>query len=99
MNNYKNIFESLLKAETEEEVHNIVGIGAIFQNNKNWREYGDVENNWGQVGTQQDEATAALVEKITNSIDSLLLLKCRLENIDPKSTSAPDDIFVATEKF
>lgn len=99
MNNFKNIFDSLLKAETEEEVHNIVTKNAIFQNDENWRGYGDVENNWGPVGAQQDEATPALVEKITNSIDSLLLLKCRLANIDPKSTSAPDDIFVAAEKF
>lgn len=99
MDSYKNIFEALLKAETEEEVHNIVEKEQLFQNNENWKKYGDLENNWGSVGTQQDEASAALVEKITNSIDALLLRECRLKDINPKSDSAPRDIFSAAEDF
>ncbi|MDD5436125.1 MAG: hypothetical protein PHX20_01105 [Candidatus Omnitrophica bacterium] len=99
MDKYKKILDSLLKAETEEEVNNIVENDAIFKNESNWKKYGDLDNNWGSVGNQQDEAAAALVEKLTNAIDALLLLKCRLENIEPTSDKAPKDIFSAAEQF
>jgi len=95
----KHILQALLKADTENEVHSIVAKEDIFCNGQNWRKYGDLENNWGSIGSQQDEASAALVEKLTNSIDALLLLECRQRGVDPKSDKAPKDIFSATEAF
>ena len=99
MKNYNNIFEKLLKAETEKQVDKIIRTEPIFKNEKNWQNYGDISNNWGSAGGQQDESTAALVEKLTNSIDALLLYKCRVEGIDPRSEEAPKDIFSAAEEF
>jgi hypothetical protein len=99
METYNNILEALLKAETENDVEKVIRQESIFQNQENWKKYGDLENNWGSIGSQQDEATSALVEKLTNSIDALLLLKCQLSGINPKSEAAPRDIFSATESF
>ncbi len=93
------ILLGLLNAETEEEINKIIRREKILENNNNWKSYGNLENNWGSAGNQQDEACAALVEKVTNSIDAMLLLKCKLAKIDPTSKQAPRDIFEAAEKF
>ncbi|MBN3033092.1 MAG: hypothetical protein JW873_03255 [Candidatus Saganbacteria bacterium] len=98
MDNRK-LLESLLLSETEDEVDKIVTTNVVFQKEDNWKKYGALENNWGSVGSQQDEASSALVEKIVNSIDALLLLKCNQIGIDPKSSSAPADMFLAAERF
>ena len=49
---------------------------------------------------QQPNAVPALIEKITNSIDSILIKECKLRNIDPKNKEdAPKSMSQAVEKF
>jgi len=45
--------------------------------------------NLNQINNQQSDATAALVEKLINAIDAVLLAKCYEAGIDPKGPEAP----------
>jgi hypothetical protein len=90
---------SLLHAETEDEVVGILKRAGYWDDQKVWRYYGDVENNWGQGGNQQSLAEAALAEKIVNSLDARLINECLVRGIDPKSDKAPRSIREAVARF
>jgi hypothetical protein len=47
-----------------------------------WRYFDDNENNFSDIGNQQSEATAALIEKIVNSVDARLMNACWQAGID-----------------
>lgn len=54
---------------------------------------------FGIVRGQQSNPIAALVEKVTNSIDAILMKKCFEAGIDPKSSTAPKTMEEAINKF
>ncbi|MDA9522598.1 hypothetical protein XI06_20510 [Bradyrhizobium sp. CCBAU 11434] len=57
-------------------------------------------NNQSVVQAQQSTAAAALVEKITNGIDAILMRKVRAAGIDPRDPDkAPGSMTKAVEKF
>jgi len=56
-------------------------------------------NNQSVVHAQQSTAAAALVEKITNGIDAILMRKVRAADIDPRGDRAPGSMTKAIEKF
>lgn len=91
--------EALLRADTEEQVINLLTEQGYWSDPSAWRHYGDVENNWGQSGNQQSLAEAALAEKVVNSVDATLIGKCREAGIDPESDQAPGSIRAAVSKF
>lgn len=94
------MFERLIQAEDEaavEEVLKQVGYG--LENESVWRPLGDMENNFSTVGNQQTEATAALVEKIINGIDAVLMAECFRSNIDPGGAKAPATMASAVQEF
>src|SRR5215210_2966278 len=97
------LFWSLFNAENEDELHQIVKANHILRDENNWFPYGglnkDDRTNFGTFENQQPHPIPALVEKITNSIDTLLLKYCRLAGISPKSPSAPKSMQEAVEKF
>jgi hypothetical protein len=64
MNNgqIRDLCVNLLRAETEDEVIDLLRKANYWERPAVWRHYGDVENNWGQGGNQQSLAEAALVE-------------------------------------
>lgn len=95
----KELCVKLAKAESEEEVIAILKKKGYWDNPLAWRYYGDQENNIGPIGGQQASADAALVEKIINSIDAMLMRECLRQGIDPKSKEAPQTIFEASELF
>ena len=64
-----------------------------------WRYYGDRENNFAAIGNQQSEPCSALVEKITNSVDAMLMRKVLSNGIDPEGPNSPSSIKKAQEKF
>ncbi len=64
-----------------------------------WHPLGENAGNFGQIGNQQEEGTAALVEKVVNSIDAVLLGECHAANIEPDSPSAPETMQQAVERF
>jgi hypothetical protein len=90
---------TLLRAETESEVIEVLKTAGYWENPAAWRYYGDVENNWGQSGNQQSLAEAALAEKLVNSVDARLINECFLRGIDPQSDKAPRSITEAVARF
>lgn len=65
----------------------------------NWSPLGGNENNFGVIENQQASPIAALIEKLTNSIDAILMRKCLEAGIDPKSPAAPQTMHQAIETF
>tara|TARA_B100001540_G_C15804041_1_gene641234 strand:+ start:686 stop:2992 length:2307 start_codon:yes stop_codon:yes gene_type:complete len=90
---------SLLKSDDENEVKDILIKNNLWDSDVNWRLYGDRENNYSTIGNQQSNAEAAIVEKIINSVDAVLIKKCKDNDIDPASVDAPKSIVDALEKY
>jgi len=94
--------ETLLKflySQTSDEVEKIVDNDPFFKSCK-WVSYGDRSNNVGTVEGQMLAADNALMEKLTNSIDAILMRRCYEEGIDPKDrTKAPRSMAEALERF
>lgn len=93
------LFKVLYFAQTEDEIDKIInGHPAVFRQ-ENWFPLGDNDNNFGVIENQQSSPIAALIEKITNSIDAVLMRKCLEADIDPKSEQAPRSMEAAKAKF
>lgn len=93
------IFWKLYNADTEEEIDKILLSNSIFSDPKNWKPYGNNQGNFGTFESQQNHPVPALIEKITNSIDAILIKECKLRGIDPKSPEAPKSMSKAVELF
>jgi hypothetical protein len=94
----KNILFELLKITTAEEVDKLIQSHDFFKNCK-WEYYGAMENNAGIIKAQSPDPVGALVEKITNGNDSLLIRRCWENNIDPTSSDAPQSQYEAVKLF
>ena len=97
MNN-KEICLDLVQADSEKEVINILNNLGVWDNPNNWRYYGDKENNFSVIGNQQSSADTALVEKIVNSVDAVLMRECLRRNINPESLNS-QSVKLAGEEF
>lgn len=64
-----------------------------------WADLGAQENNFSTVGNQQASPVAALVEKLVNSIDAVLLRRCLEAGLDPEGAAAPQGIREAAEQL
>lgn len=96
----ENIFKQLFYAHTEKDVDEVFSeYPLIFNNPKNWIPLGKNENNFGVIENQQSSPIAALIEKVINSIDAILMRKCYEVGIDPKSLQAPQTMQEAVERF
>ncbi len=101
MNNeqVKDLCTQLMKSDTEDEIVKILEEAGYWNNPIYWRYYGDKENNYSAAGNQADEAEAAMVEKITNSRDAILMNECMVRKIDPTSDDAPSGVREAVAEF
>lgn len=98
--NYADLFDKLVQAETEEAVEAILDNAGFMGNDDSmWLPLGAFENNFAAVGNQQSDPTAALIEKVINSIDAVLMAKCFELGIDPQGQDAPATMAAAVEKF
>lgn len=101
--NTEKLFWSIFNSKDEDALHELIVKDKILSDNNNWFPYGGRDkndrSNFGTFENQQANPVPALIEKITNSIDSLLLKKCRVSGIDPKGKDAPSDMASAVEKF
>ena len=97
--NMKQLFEKLFFAKTEQEVENIINSHPDIFKLENWYPLSGNENNFGVIENQQSAPIAALIEKITNSIDAVLMKKCMETDINPKSTQAPKSMAEARTEF
>lgn len=94
------IFNLLFQAGTEQALDEVLDkFPEIFANPNNWYPLGGNENSFGVIENQQSAPIASLIEKITNSIDAILMKKCLEQGIDPKSNDAPQSIDEAICKF
>jgi hypothetical protein len=95
----RKLFLRLFNAGTEKEIDNIFSSEEILRDTQNWHPLGKNFSNYGVIENQQSNPIAALIEKITNSIDATLMKKCYESGIDPKSPNAPQSMTEAIEKF
>ena len=95
----KKLFWDLYRAGTEDDVDRIISNQKEMSSQENWLPYGGIKNNFGVIENQQAHPIAALIEKITNSIDATLMKRCYEENVDPRSSDAPQSIDEAVEMF
>lgn len=94
------LFDALIHAEHEDDVDRILEqAGFGLDNEAVWKALGGKENNFSTVGNQQSEATAALVEKLINGIDAVLMAECFHRGIDPEGPQAPTSMAEAVERF
>ena len=95
----KKLFEKLYSAQTEDDVDKIINAHPNIFIPENWYPLGGHENNFAVIENQQSAPIAALIEKITNSIDAVLMKKCLAAGIDPKSSQAPKSMEEAKTNF
>ncbi len=75
---------SLLEADTEREIISILQEKGIWNNSIYWKVFDNNENNYSTIGAQQANPVAALVEKVINSIDAVLMRECIVRGIKPR---------------
>lgn len=97
--NVRQLFNKLYFAQTENDVDKILRTHLHIFTPENWFPLGGNENNFGVIENQQSTPIAALIEKITNSIDAVLMKKCLEADIDPKSSQAPQSMEDARTTF
>lgn len=97
--NSKELFEKLYKCPNEAAVERLMEKHSDVFSSSNWFPYGGNESNFGVIGNQQENPIAALVEKIINSIDAVLMRKCLEAGINPKSSVAPKSMESAIKQF
>jgi hypothetical protein len=94
------LFLRLLKAETEVEVDVILQEAGYFGHDaENWLPLGGDDNNWSTVGNQNTNPTGALVEKLINCVDAMLIAGCWKAGVDPESDLAPKSMSDAARDF
>lgn len=98
-NEVKKICEELIRADTEQQVITILTEAGYWDDPEVWRYYGDNENNYSSFGNQQSRSDYALVEKLVNSIDAMLMGECLVRGIDPEGDNAPCSIREAVAEF
>jgi len=95
----ENLFKKLYFSSTEDEVEKVLKKYPRFFKQDNWAPYGENQNFFGAIENQQASPIPALIEKITNSIDAILMRKCYEAGISPKSSEAPKTMEEAVQKF
>lgn len=93
------LFQELYDCPTEDKVEEIIQKYPEKFADKNWAPLGGNENMFGIVRNQQSSPIAALVEKVTNSIDAILTKKCLEKGISPVSDDAPQSMDKAIKMF
>jgi len=89
----------LTNAETEASLISVLAKFGLWDDLSHWRPIGDNDNNFSTIGNQQSKPDAALVEKIINSVDAILMKECLVRGIDMTSSSAPQTMAEAMSAF
>lgn len=95
----KDLCLSLARSDSEEDIIYILKNANYWEEPACWQYYGDNENNFATIGNQQSTADTALVEKIVNSVDAVLMRECYRKDIKPDSTDAPKSTPDALKKL
>lgn len=98
----RQLFYKLLRSNSEDEIKEILDSEGLWEfSKKDWKIYGgdNFPNNKGIIQAQASSPEGAIVEKITNGIDAILLQQAKLNGIDPFSDDAPRSVSDAVEQF
>ena len=95
--NTRDMIDSLLKAQTEQDVHECLS-EAGFLDDSCWLPYGGVPNNSGSFLNQQASARGALVEKVVNSIDAILMAHAYTHG-DLPDGPVPQSMLEASQRY
>lgn len=98
---YKKLLLDLYNAPNADALYQII-ISYGLDGSNYWKPYGGNLNNAGTFENQQSSPENALVEKLTNSIDAILMKECMVRGIHPKDktdTRVPQTIYEATKMF
>lgn len=90
---------SLAKCETEVEIIELLKQHNYWDDATAWQYFGGDENNFSTIGNQQSKPESALVEKIVNSVDAVLMAECLKRGIKPDGPDAPESIKEALAQF
>lgn len=98
---YKKLLLDLYNAPNADALYEVV-LSYGLDSSEYWKPYGGNLNNAGTFENQQSSPENALVEKLTNSIDAILMKECMLRGIQPKDKAdpcVPQTINAATKMF
>jgi hypothetical protein len=95
----QNLFKALFSCQNEDAVEKVIRAQNEVFKPDNWNPLGGNFSNYGVIENQQSNPIAALIEKLTNSIDATLMRKCLEAGIDPKSKEAPHSMEAAVKMF
>lgn len=93
------LFFELFNAQIEKAVDQIITQNGYLSNPDNWHPLDGNKSNFGIIENQQSSPIAALIEKITNSIDAILMRQCIEADINPKSDKSPKNMDEAIKSF
>lgn len=89
----------LVNADSEEEVIQVLTQAGYWENSAAWVPFNNDDGNWSTIGNQSAKADSAMVEKIVNSVDAMLMGECKARGEDPESTSSPNSIEDAVNRY
>lgn len=92
----KTLCLQLLNADSEEDVIRILKLAGYWGEPSAWREFNDDPNNYSTIGNQSASADSALVEKLVNSVDAMLMGAAQA---DTKNSKQPQTIAKAVESY
>jgi hypothetical protein len=95
----RNLCMQFALCESEAQVIQVLKHHGLWDDVSLWRYYGDRPNNFSVVGNQQAKPEAALVEKVTNAIDAVLMGECLRQGLHPEGSGAPATIREAVRNF
>jgi len=99
-NRYEELFWQMYReSKNEQDIDRLIIKRPDIFAQSNWHPLDESQGYFGVVKNQQSSPVAALVEKLTNSIDAILMRRCYEEGIDPKSPDAPRSIESAIDRF
>lgn len=93
------LVEQLLKSDNSHDAKSLLVRAGYWEDETLWMPYGGTESNIGIISSQQADPVAALVEKIVNGIDAVLMLHCRLKGVDPQSVYAAANMQEAVKEY
>jgi hypothetical protein len=95
----QNLCISLANSDSEADVIKHLKKAGLWDDPSCWKYFGGIEDNWSTIGNQQSNSQSALVEKLINSVDAMLMAACLDSGIDPRSGDAPQSLVEALVKF
>lgn len=91
--------KELVCTETENDLISVLKKAGYWDNYAYWQPYGNNENNYSIIGNQQSNADAALVEKLINSVDAVLMKECMICGKSVSGPDAPQSMQAALSEF